>query len=218
MKNIEHGLRNIFFWVGDKKGAEKITMGIGETGVHYTLIFKGDKKIVDLHKAFELPGGRKTYEPIFEMPVASFEHFMSLLIEAIYSNIHKFWFNRRINIGRLKHYRMILLPMMPDESKAYYFIDNKKKKKIRFKKDIPRALILEMFLYPEQIQQRGQESFFAYAYKRGRLRFQGIVLQIVNGKETPSLYFINNDQYRKFVEACRKEMNGILKQLSYCLI
>lgn len=75
----------------------------------------------------------------------------------------------------MKHYGIKLLPITPDESKECYFIDNKREKKIRLKKEIPHEVILEMLLYPDQISQSEQEFFFAFSSKRGWLQFQGII-------------------------------------------
>jgi len=67
MTTIKTKIDNFYLWFGDQPGREKISFGGGEAGVHYTIIFKGDKRVVDIHKTIELADGKKDYEQILEM-------------------------------------------------------------------------------------------------------------------------------------------------------
>ncbi len=58
---------NYFMWINDQSGREKITIGTGERGHHYTILFKERSRVIDVHKTIELANGKKKYIQFFEM-------------------------------------------------------------------------------------------------------------------------------------------------------
>ena len=146
MTTIKTKIDNFYLWFGDQPGREKISFGGGEAGVHYTIIFKGDKRVVDIHKTIELADGKKDYEQILEMRWFTLMRFIVTFHKVNIYLLRKFWFANRINLGKLGHHNLILFPLTPDDSKTELFIDTKRKKKLRFRKEIPVEPFLQMFL------------------------------------------------------------------------
>ena len=48
METIKTNLDNFFLWIGDQPGREKITIGMGEAGIHYTAMPKWEKKVFEI--------------------------------------------------------------------------------------------------------------------------------------------------------------------------
>ncbi len=215
MTTSKTNIDNFYLWFGDQPGREKITFGGDEAGVHYTIIFKGNKRVVDIHKTIELADGKKDYEQILEMRWFTLMRFMITFHKVNIYLLRKFWFANRINLGKLGHHNLILLPQTLNDSKVELLIDNKRKKKLRFRKEIPVELFREMFLYPDEVPDSKQKSFWVYSTKKGKLKQQGLIFQHEGDKRTRSFYFIASKQFRKFKRDNQVAMFDILHRLDF---
>jgi hypothetical protein len=215
MTTIKINIENFYLWFGNQPGREKITLGGGDAGVHYTIIFKGNKRVVDIHKTIELADGKKDYEQILEMRWFTLMRLIATFQKVNIYLLRKFWFANRINLGKLGHHNLILFPLTPNDSQAELFIDNKRKKKLRFKKEIPVGAFLEMFLYPHEVLNSKQKSFLAYSTKYGRLKQQGLIFQQESDKRTRSFYYITSKQFRSFIRANQVAIFNILNCLDF---
>jgi hypothetical protein len=215
MKTIKTHIDNFFIWFGNKPGQEKITFGGGEAGVHYTIIFKGNKRVVDIHKTIELAESKKEYEQILEMSWFTFMRFIISFHKSTLCLLRKFWFTNRINLGKLGHHNLVLFPLTLDDRKAELFIENKRKKKIGFRNEISVTSFREMFFYPAEVPDSKQKSFWVYSTKKGILKQQGIIFQHEGDMRTRSFYFITRKQFRKYMRANQEEIYNILNRLDF---
>ncbi len=212
---VKLDIENFYFWFGDRLGREKITIGGGEVGIHYTIIFKGDRKVVDIHKTIEIQNEKSNYEPILEMRLFTFLRFIVTYKNANLYLLRKFWFAKRINLGKLGHHNMVLFPLTPEDSKASLFIDTKRKKQIKFRKEIGYKPIAEMFLQPSQVLNSNHKSFWVYSTKNGIIKQQGIIFQQDNDIRHRSFYFITSKQFKKFSSESKIAMFNILNRLVF---
>lgn len=215
MTTIKTKMNGFFLWLGDNPGREKITFGVGEKGVHYTIIFKGDKKVLDIHKTIELGGDKKEYEQILEMRWFTLIRFILKFHEVNICLLRKYWFTHRINLGKLGHHNLVLFPLKSDETSAQLFIDNKRDKQMKFRKEIPLAPFLDMFVYPNEVHNSKQKAFWVYSTKKGRVCRQGLIFQNEADKRPGSYYFIPNRMFGKFIRANQLAVLNILNQLDF---
>ncbi|MHB1922349.1 MAG: hypothetical protein ACYCOO_08945, partial [Chitinophagaceae bacterium] len=108
MNTFKTKMDNFFLWFGDRPGKEKITIGGDEPGIHYTILFKGDKRVVDIHKTIELPNNKKQYEQILEIGFFTCLRFLLTFNNANHNTLSQFLFSNRINLGKLGHHKLIL--------------------------------------------------------------------------------------------------------------
>jgi hypothetical protein len=218
MKTIKTHIDNFFIWFGNKPGQEKITFGRGEAGVHYTIIFKGNKRVVDIHKTIELSESKKEYEQILEMSWFTFMRFIILFHKSTLCLLRKFWFTNRINLGKLGHHNLVLFPLTLDDRKSELFIENKQKKKIGFRNEISVTSFREMFFYLAEVPYSKQKSFWVYSTKKGILKQQGIIFQHEGDLRTRSFYFITKKNLDVIASTSSNSCNYIMNSLKYTLL
>src|SRR5688500_2032057 len=117
MHKIETNTNGLFLWIGDVPGRNKFTIGTGESGVHYTLVIKEDKKVIDIHRTVEGREG-KEYEQLFEMSFYSYMRLLSFIRKSEVQFLFPYWLKRRINIGKLRRHDMVLMKMTEEENIA----------------------------------------------------------------------------------------------------
>lgn len=206
---------NFFLWIGDQPGREKVTIGLGEKGVHYTIVFKESKQLFDLHKTIELPNGEKKYEPISEMKPFTLVRILASLHGSQAYLLQKFWLANRINLGKLGHHDLMLFPLEVSEEDATHLIDNKRKRQIKLKKQIPIEPFKKLFIHPHEIATCPYRSFWVYSSKRGNLGLQGFIFQLTGDKRTHSFYFVSRKQLNAFIRANHLEILKILSSLQF---
>lgn len=151
MQTLKMDVGNLFIWFGDQPGRGKITIATGEYGYHYTLLIDQKRRVINIHKTIENDNGQKKYEQLFEMSFYTFLRYTVLFNKADIYFIHKYWLSKRINIGKLRHHHCILLPLTEDESVVKHFIDQKRKKQLRFIKEISIQPLLNLYKFPDEI-------------------------------------------------------------------
>jgi hypothetical protein len=215
MESIKFGLDNFFIWFGDKPKSNKITIGIGEGNIHYTILFNEYKKVLDIHKTIELPNGEKKYTPLFKMGFFTLMRLLVLFKKNQMRLIRTHWLSKRINLGKLKKRNLILFPMGNDEGQAAIFFDLKRKKKMKLRNEIDTNEFLSLYKYPEEIENYAGKAFWAYSVKGGNLKLEGIINQPSWDKRTQSFFFISKKAFSLF----RKQSNiiafNILNKLNF---
>lgn len=214
MQEIHTNTNGFFLWIGDAPGRNKITIGTGEEGVHYTLVIKEDKKVIDIHKTIEKKSG-KEYEQLFEMSFYSCMRLFALLKRSELQFLHEYWLKRRINIGRLGHYDMVLLKMTEDENIAGQFVDLKKKKRIRLKKSIAVSALDSLLVYPDELYTATESAFWVFSTRKGRFRKQGLLFRHPLDRRKRSFFFITSRDFAKYNRRSAIAFYNALRKINF---
>jgi hypothetical protein len=214
MQEIQTNTNGFFLWVGDAPGRNKITIGTGEEGVHYTLTIKEGKKVIDIHKTLEKKDGKK-YEQLFEMSFYSCMRLLALLRKSELQFLHEYWLKGRINIGKLRRHDMVLMKMTEDENVARQFVDLRREKKIRLKKTIAIAAIDSLLLYPEELSTAKESAFWVFSTRKGRFRKQGLLFRHPLDERKRSFFFITNRDFAQYGRRSAKAFYEALSRVSF---
>ncbi len=215
MQNTKLDIGNFFIWFGDQPGRGKITIATGDYGYHYTLLVDQRRRVINIHKTIENDNGQKKYEQLFEMSFYTFLRYAVLFNKADIQLLKKYWLSKRINIGKLCRYNSILFPLTEDESVAKHFIDQKRKKQIRFKKEISIELLLNLYKYPEEIYDSLHSVFWIYSLRRGRCRQQGFIFRHPQDKRRRSFFYVTKRNFAKYKKEVAATLFTILQKLDF---
>lgn len=214
MNQIQTNTNGFFLWVGNSPGRNKITIGIGEEGVHYTLVIKENKKVIDIHKTREKKDG-KEYEQLFEMSFYSCMRLLAILKQSELQFLHEYWLKRRINIGKLGRYDMVVMKMTEDENIARQFVDLKKGKKIRLKKTIPISALDGLLLCPEELPTLKESAFWVFSARKGRFRRQGLLFRHPLDLRKRSFFFITNRDFAQYTRRSAMAFYAALSRMNF---
>ena len=203
-----------FVWIGNQSGKEKITIG-GFENFHYTLIFKKNQRVVDLHKS-TIVDGVKTHEQIFEMRIFTLLRLL-ITINSVneYLIYNFFWFTQRINLGKLKKHRLLLMSTIYDENQTSLVMNTKRKRMIRIREEIPTELLLGMFFYPDEIDLNTHKMSFLYSTKNGRLKPEGFIFRLEHDKRTRSFYYMTNKNFRYYLRSTHVIIINLLETIEF---
>jgi hypothetical protein len=214
MNDIAIDTGGLFFWFGDKPRLGKITVGNAEGGSHYTLLINEYNKVVNIHKTIEHSTGKK-YEQLFEMSFYTIARFAVLFSKSQPMLLQKYWLSNTITVGKLKRHHTLLVPFTENQERAAEFIDNKRAKKVRFKKNIPIDAILDLIIYPEELRDSKNNFFWVYSTKKGRCRNQGLIFRRTNDRRSHRFYFISLKQFAAYHRANARLLLQALQQLQF---
>lgn len=207
---------DFFAWVGNRAGREKITFGSRNTTFHYTIIFKGEKKCIDVHKAIQFPDGKKEYESLFEMRTFTFLRLMVMFSRFNDSLLRRFWFNKRINIDKLNHPGLILFPLTGDEYSVNLFFDIQKSKRLKVKSEIDIESLSSLFITPKEVFQSNYNSFWIFSSKRKYHKCLGLLFKYNNTINEPGgFYLVSKRNLRRYKEAVCLTLFKLLNQIDF---
>jgi hypothetical protein len=206
---------NYFLWFGDEPGREKITIGDGESGFHFTILFNSKERVINVHKTFELANGKKEYVQLFEIKFFTFLRFMARFILVNNYLLRQYWLANRINLGKLKKYGLIVIPTTENDADADKFVSLKRRKKLKMKKAIEVKDITDLFIEPNEIIDLSAKSFWLYSTKRGSLKMQGIAFKLPGDNRKRSFFFISKKNFATFRKQTAISIFNILKDLDF---
>ncbi len=203
-----------FLWFGNKHKLNKITLGTSKGGCHYTILINEYDRVLNIHKTIETATGKK-YEQLFEISFFTFYRFVSLINKTMPSLIQMFQYVQKINIGKLRRHDLLLFPFFEDENAVKQFVNNKRSKRLHFKKEIPIDAIVSESLFPNEISNSNASFFLVASSKRGKCKNQGIIFKFTNGPQTGMLYFITKKNLAKYKRENARVIFNSIKQLNF---
>jgi len=215
MQTISVNAGNFFLWFGNKSGRGKITIGTDEDGSHYTLLIDEVKRVINIHKTYEGKNRPKKYEQIFEMSFFTFRRFIVLYKRTDLNLLEKYWLAKRINIGKLKRHDTILFPMVEDEGFAKNFVDIRRSRKIKLRREIPLEPLLTIQKFPDEIPDCKESVFWVWSTRRGRMRNQGLIFRHPLDKRERSYFFLTKKNFARYQRDSAITLFNVLKQLDF---
>ncbi len=185
----------------------KICFWVGNTGYHFTLIFRTNNKQFDLHKTSD--SDPDDQETIFKMDFALYNKFNDEIKDIGFTLYQKYWFNQRITIAKLIRCNAFIIPFYPSEGGKDFFKISRKEKHFEFKKPQPEK-ILSLIRGPKYAVTSESELFEVYFRKRGKPQFWGMLLKGNNHKD---FSFISEKRLSLLKEALRKEIISTLQRI-----
>lgn len=190
---------------------EKILLGLGDDH-HFTLHFGTFSGFLDIHKTFD----DGTHETLFKI-----RHFtlaricVSLQKTTIYA-YRKYWFSKRINIGKLKKYNCYLFPISYNEEEVKdYFEVKRNGKYIRVRKNISFEKHMGRIISPDDIQQHASGQFMVYRFKNNQLYFQGMLIKSNDAKSKRSFIFCSTKNYNAFTKLINHKIFMSLRKVEF---
>lgn len=211
MTTLTSELKNFFLWINMTSGAEKITIGSGVKGEHYTIRFWSRRKCLDLHMTNEVTGEHKT---IFEIKYYTLFKLLIRLTKYQEYLIRKHLMTSTINLGKLKHYNCILFAQTTDE-KELSDILKIKRGRMKFHKNVDWTILARFYLTPDELLQSDKEVFQVYKYKNGNLRQQGFLYKLPNRKNEKKFIFITKKVFRTFNKRLMNVTFNLLNQQNF---
>jgi hypothetical protein len=190
LKQIER----LFLYFNDTPSKEKIVIGGIEPGIHYTMQLGTSSKLLDIHKTNEITGEHIT---LFTIKHYSLIRLFARFKPIMFFLYKKYWLSQKINIGKLKKYDCVLMPLNVEESEVHYFLRiNKKKRTIKppLKFDIEN--ISKLMLFPEEILNHTEAGFKVYSQSNGKLL--GMAIKNPLEPRAKSLYFISKKNFNLY--------------------
>lgn len=215
MQNLKMDVGNFFMWFGNQPGRGKITIGTGEYGYHYTLLVDQKRRVINIHKTIENENGQKKYEQLFEMGFYTFLRYAVLFNKVDIHLLHKYWLSKRINIGKLCRYNCVLFPLTEDENVVKHFIDQKRKKQLRFKKEISIEPLLNLYKYPGETHNSDYSVFWVYSMKHGKYKQQGFIFRHPQDKRRRSFFYVTKRDFAKYKKEVAITLFNILQKLDF---
>lgn len=194
MAALSNEMKNFFFWINTTPGAEKITLGSGVKGEHYTIRFWSRRKCFDIHITNEVTGQQNT---VFEMRYFTLSRLLINLAKVQENLFYKYWFTSTINLGKLKHHNCILFEQSADKNELSDII------KInggymKFRKNIDLTKLLPYYLTPDELLRSDEEIFQVYKVRNGHLKRQGLLFKLKERKNEKQFIFINKLVFKTF--------------------
>ena len=215
MTAIRTNLEKIFVWFGDSPGAEKITIGGFTPGEHFTIIFKGTERVIDIHRAFEGDGIKsKSYQQLFEMRFFPFMRFMVEFRKVNINLLLEFLLGNSITIGKMGHHNLMLTKFEPDEVSACLIRKSKQNKKIKFAAEVSSEQMEGMFFESGHLKETDENSFWVYSTKKGRLKNEGMIFRD-GAIQTRRFYFLRCKTLQKVNRLIQMKILEILKGLDF---
>lgn len=184
-----------YLYFGNVPNNEKVVFGI-EGDSHYTLHLGMQSKELDIHKTDQISNEQTTLFRMKHFAIARFfVHFQKISQFAM----RRCMLSQKINIGKLKKYNCVLIPISDNEDKGQHFFKIKNKgRHIKMRKKIPLNVLNEMFIDPDEVVENDANGFFVYSYKKGVLKSQGIVFKDPKNPSSKTLYFASKPNTNKF--------------------
>ncbi len=214
MASITINTGGFYKWFGNKPNLSKITIGTADDRFHYTILINEYERVVNIHKTIESADGKK-YEQIFEMSFFTFYRFAVLFNKIEISLIQKYWLSHKINIGKLGRHDLLLFPFVEDEDTTKNFVDNKRAKKLRFKKEIPLEAIINNSVFADELLDSKEKFFWVVSIKRGKCRNQGFIFRFSNNPNSRSFFFVTKKNFAKYQRESALALFNVLQQLNF---
>lgn len=184
-----------FFAISKKEGVEKFMIGLGKNGRHLTFVAKGNKNTYDVHLTFEKP--KKKYLPLLELPKPIVHELLEKLQSTMIMLYNKYWTRSRMNVGKMKKYKMILSSINGNnEIKDEFIVEVIKDKKYSFKRKMHKENLEKMFFEPHEALACDGTAFLVFQSKKRSLLNKGIAIKNSNGKG--HFWLISNKNLRDF--------------------
>lgn len=203
-----------FMWIGDKPGREKITVG-GNPGYHFTLMWNGRERALNLHKTIDSSDSKPLHVPLFKIKLFTLLRFLVLYSRINGDIIKKYQGASRINIGKLKRYHLTLLPTKFSEEQRHILIDVKRKKKLKIKSEINQEAVFSLYKQPDEIMNIECNKFIACSTRKGRLRMEGIIWRGDGEANRKSYYFLKRRNINIYTKELSIAMVKILRTLPF---
>ncbi|MBK7129075.1 MAG: hypothetical protein IPM74_03735 [Crocinitomicaceae bacterium] len=185
-----------FLKIVSTSGKEKLILG-SDKAFHYTLHFGLKSKILDLHLTRN-NGEQKT---LIKIPHYSLFRAMVYISKATVFGLQKYWFQHKINVGKLKRYNCILFPISGnDEQIPDFFKIKKGGKHFRIRNDIAFEKFDQNFVLPANINKSKDGAFMVYRYRKGIFVYQGMVIKRKDLKNFDRLYFCSSKNFNSFMK------------------
>jgi hypothetical protein len=215
MATLKFNTGNSFLWFGNKPGLNKITLNAGEHGHHYTLLCNERERIINIHKTDERKKGKEKYEQLFDISFFAFLRFVVMFNQANLILIRKYWAGRRINTGKLHRHNLIFWPVVEGKNFEDVFIDTKRKRKWRLKKEISLNFLEGYCLFPDELHASQHKLFCAYSNRKGRCKLQGLIFKNSAIENSQSFIFLSKNDLNCYQKKTATALFHILNNLDF---
>lgn len=180
---IENPLSKFFLYVGVQPGCEKVVIGSNDLPLHLTCMIKRGQGLYEAHLTPQGKGfDKETRDIVFRMPIDDFNRFLLEWNAAIQAIIN-YYYSQKINLGRMRRYKWVILPIIDDSQKAQQVVKvTKAGKHFRFNEKFDSEGMEFELLCPGCYSQSGFHKGFVYSTRKGRLRRQGVVFSMPQSK------------------------------------
>ena len=179
---------------------EKLVIKLDKWNVHYTILFGFQSKKLHIHRTTEIHGSsKKRYKEILTI-----RHFTigRILVYCKYNFpflYQNYFLNNTINLGKLKKYNCVLLPMECNKEEFSGCIVSRKNK-IRLAKEFDIPDPERLFLDPDWILECGSKAFMVYRIKNRKLVWQGSIYKKPHRPHARSFYFLSKKNMKLFAK------------------
>jgi hypothetical protein len=216
MKSMKQELDQIskaFFNITNLSGKEKISVGGFVSGHHYTLHFGTRSGTIDIHKT----SNNGSHQTLLKASHYTVMRFIVLVYKPLLYGIKKHWYNRRINIGKLKKHNCFLFPASYESQELEkYFKVTKQGRKLRFRKDFPLHEFSDMILSPDDLLEDSSDTYMVYQFKKGKLLHQGMLIRRkLLGADIKGFIFCSKKDFNAFQRLSSHTFFNALHQLEF---
>ena len=180
------------FGYGDTEKLFKIIFWDDKEKSHLTILFNDYQRVIDIHKTFDNVPQSEKYKPILKIKYYTCMRFIALHSKYQVKLLKKYWLKHTITVGKLNRLNALIFPMNDPQNQGT-FIDKKRKKKFRVKKEIDFDSFDNCFIYPELIKESKSDSFAVYTKKHRCIQKIGTII-----KDNGRLYFITDTDFERF--------------------
>ncbi len=131
--------------------------------------------------------------------------------------LQKFYFNDRINLGKLNHHNLILFPLTSNENDALKYFKKEKKRKAKFRSASEMTTsFMNDLIVPQEIDVVYATSWYVYSVKKGGIpKYQGIIYKHRLDKRTKSFYFISKKKFALFKRESQKILFDLISKTEF---
>jgi hypothetical protein len=198
--------------IGSQKGREKISIGLTGTGSHFTITNNGERRMINAHITYDDLSRRTDY--LCELSYFTWARLLVRMRQLLLPKQQQFFFSRRVNLGRLKRHRLLILSGNPDPDVEKALVKvNSSKTYIRSRKEVNSSVFHNLVKYPDEILTDNAKFYLLFSSKRKT--FQGIIFRNPIAPDSKRYFLITNKMCRQFCKEQTYLFYSMLTELHF---
>lgn len=187
-------IQSIFIY----EGADLVSFGLLPP-YHLTFHSGPNSGIADIHIKNESKSkDENRYVTLIEVPHNQLDKLNGKVTERVIELYKQAFQTKRINLGKLERYRCILIHLNSDLGKEH-FIEQKKKRTARIKKEIDDSIMDSLILLPNEIEiEEAAATYLVLKESNGNLNLEGMIISPYQSLSRRP-FFIQQKDLRKFM-------------------